>query len=489
MEGQGWAAPTDLPGDYEAEPERARTRIFQAPGQWTTPPGQDQGAPGRGESGFGWQPQTGNGRPSGSRRRGRGGEMARVVVLAVVIGVVAGFAVALLTARSTRPAAPASPGTVSGSPAALQSSGAQQAAAGMFPGYPGQHGSEVVNSVASGSGAQLAAGTADGRAAIWRQAAGSGTWTLLTSAVIAGQPPGSVMTSIVHGPAGWLAVGDVNPVAFGGAGTAQAPVVLTSPDGTSWHSVTGSDAAFWGNGFQVNAAASDSAGYVVVGSQTMGGAHVDAMWWSQDLSGWTRGSDTIGSSVSSASIGMADSMIFAAAAAPGGVVAVGTHNGCHTAWVTTDGQHWTSYDIPKPAGSQDPLLDHVAVAGSVVVAAGDLGVGAGRVPLIVVSRDGGVHWQETAIGDSASLGGPQGTVTALAADGSGFIAAGLVGPKGAQHAVTWTSPDGVTWSQATPAGEGARAVTVLSSDGSSVTQVNSVAGAGGATGAVEVTSR
>ena len=102
---------------------------------------------------------------------------------------------------------------------------------------------------------------------------------------------------------------------------------------------------------------------------------------------------------------MSDSKIYAVAATAAGFVAVGTHNGCHTAWVTSDGQHWHSYDIPKPTGTQDPLLNHVAVMGNTVVASGDLGVHGGRIPLIVDSTDGGVHWQPTAIGNYGSFAG------------------------------------------------------------------------------------
>ena len=124
---------------------------------------------------------------------------------------------------------------------------------------------------------------------------------------------------------------------------------------------------------------------------------------------------------------MSDSKIFAVAATATGFVAVGTHNGCHTAWVTADGLHWKSYDIPKPTGTTDPLLNRVTVTGSTVVAAGDIGVNGGRIPLMVVSTDGGVHWQATTIGGYGAFTGPQGTVTALASDGSGFTAAGLAG--------------------------------------------------------------
>ncbi len=65
-------------------------------------------------------------------------------------------------------------------------------------------------------------------------------------------------------------------------------------------------------------------------------------------------------------------------------------------------------------------------------------------------------------------------MTALAADGTGFLAAGLVGKQGSQQAVTWTSADGITWSAAMPASGGTQAITALSADGNAVTRISSL---------------
>ena len=166
---------------------------------------------------------------------------------------------------------------------------------------------------------------------------------------------------------------------------------------------------------------------------------------------------------------MTDSAVYAVAATPAGFIAVGTHADCHTAWVTADGHHWQSYDIPKPAGTTEPLLNHVAVMGQLVVATGDIAAGAGRYPLAVTSADGGVHWRTTSLGGPGDFSGPHGTVTALAADGTGFLAAGT---SAGQQAVTWTSPDGIAWSAAMPAsGGGTQQITVLAADGNAVTRI------------------
>jgi hypothetical protein len=331
-----------------------------------------------------------------------------------------------------------------------------------------------VTSIATDGATQLAVGTADGHAALWRRV-GSGPWTLLRKRP--GVPTGTILTGIAHGPAGWLAVGNLSstgePSTATVASVGRQPVVLTSTDGVTWKSAI-DNAAFAGPGFTVNAVAAASVGYVIVGEQVIHGVPVDAMWFTADLVRWTRGADSVASTVSSPSSGMSDSKIFAVAATASGFVAVGSHNGCHTAWVTTDGRHWLSYDIPKPAGSQDPLLNHVAVVGKTVVASGDLGVHDGHIPLIVDSTDGGVHWQATAIGYYDAFAGPQGTITALTANGSGFTAAGLTGPPGTQHAVTWTSADGRTWSAAMPAAQGIQQITALATAGSPATSIASV---------------
>lgn len=441
-------------------------------------------------------------RPAPQARRGGRGrghwQAARVGVPIVVILAVGAGALALLTGKahealqSTGSLGAAGPGGnnpttfTSGTAARASTAGGGSLASVAFPGYPGLRGSVQVTSLASDGTVQVAVGGADGHAALWRRD-GTGTWTLLRDRP--GLQQNVILTSIAHGPDGWLAVGNVSsagqPSTATVGSTGQAPVVLTSTDGVTWTSAVG-NAVFAGPGFTVNAVAADASGYVIVGEQIVHNVPTDAMWFTPNLASWTRGGDTIASTVSSLSSGMSDSKIFAVAATATGFVAVGTHNGCHTAWVTSDGQHWKSYDIPKPTGTQDPLLSHVAVSGDTVVATGDLGVGAGRIPLIVVSKDGGVSWQSTPIGNYGAFSGPQGTVTAITSDASGFIAAGLVGAPGRQQAVTWTSPDGITWSQATPAAGGTQSITALAPGGRSVSSIATVMAKFG-TQAVEVT--
>jgi hypothetical protein len=463
----------------------------------------DQSAPGGSSAGRPWQDRPLDVRqpwedepsrpPHSGRQARRVWQVARVGVPVVLIAAVGGGALVLLTGKahgmlassgSLGPAsqlpvvvAPAGKGGIATGSAGTEMSGNSAA----FPGFPGLPGDVQVTSIATDGSVQVAVGSAHGHAALWGRD-GSGSWTLLQKRPVL--PVGMILTGIAHGPAGWLAVGNRTgndePSTATVASEGLQPVVLTSTDGVTWQSAI-RNTAFAGPGFTVNAVAAANIGYVIVGEQVVHGAPTDAMWFTPDLVHWTRGTDTIASTVSSRISGMSDSKIFAVAATAAGFVAVGSHNGCHTAWVTSDGRHWRSYDIPKPGGSEDPLLNHVAVMGATVVASGDLGVHGGRIPLIVVSTDGGVHWQATAIGNYGAFAGPQGTVTALTADGAGFIAAGLTGPRGGQHAVTWTSPDGLTWSAATPAGQGTQRITALAAAGSPATSIASVTTQSGVT--------
>ena len=179
---------------------------------------------------------------------------------------------------------PASPPPVVGTAAgkggiAIASTGTSAA----FPGLPGGRGTVQVTSIASNGTIQLAVGSADGHAALWRRV-GGGAWTLLRKRPVL--PEGVILTGIAHGPAGWLAVGNLTgngqPSTATLASEGLQPVVLTSADGVTWKSAIG-NTAFSGRGFTVNAVAAASIGYVVVGEQTRHGIPVDAMWFTPDL--------------------------------------------------------------------------------------------------------------------------------------------------------------------------------------------------------------
>jgi hypothetical protein len=397
-------------------------------------------------------------RPRMAGRRRYAWQVFRVGVPATIIVAVGVGAVAMLTGKTNDMLADRGnqsktpPGTGAASSAGGLSSGQGGSQASPFSGYPGQQGTVLVNSIASAGATQLAVGGADGHPAIWHRGQ-DGAWSLVSAAPAVYARPGvESLTSVAYGRAGWIAVGDVV------SGAAQHPVVLTSADGVTWQAIDG-DSAFAGSGVYVSGVAASGNGYVIVGRQVNGGRTFAAMWWSADLRNWIRG-------YNGHLDGRLDSSaVHAVTAVATGYVAAGTHGNRQAIWISRDGQQWSPYDVPVPKGATSASLRFVAVNGTRVVAAGSAVTPAGNIPIVVVSEDGGQHWNHVVLSAPDGLG----TVTALTAAGAGFVAAGQVGQAGAQHAVAWGSPDGSSWSAATPIGAGADQVTALGSSGGTVT--------------------
>jgi hypothetical protein len=365
------------------------------------------------------------------RRQDAVWQVVRIGVPAAVIVTVGAGAVMMLTGKTSEMLADrANQGNRGG-----RASGAAPLAGATFPGYPGRQGAVTVSSMASAGSTRLAVGSADGHPAIWSRAA-DGMWTLVSAASPAMyQRPGVAnLTSVAHGPAGWIAVGDVI------SGTAQQPVVATSADGVTWRALDDT-AVFAGPHTYVMGVTASQHGYVIVGKHVAGGRVFAAMWWSADLRNWVSGDNggLDGRLTSSAA--------YAVAATTTGFIAVGSHGTCHAIWTSSDGRNWSVYDVPVPAGASSAVLRLVAVNGTHAVAAGYAVTKAGDIPIVVVSADGGRHWHQVVLAASGDIG----TVTALTAAGGGFVAAGQAGPAGAEKTVTWQSPDGFGWSAATPA--------------------------------------
>lgn len=393
-------------------------------------------------------------------RRRHAWRVLRVGVPAVVIVTVGAGAVMMLTGktnemladRGNQNKAPmAGTGAASGAAGLSSEQGVPQASP--FSGYPGQRGAVLVNSIASAGATQLAVGGADGRPAIWHRGQ-NGAWSLVsaTAPAVYARPGIENLTSVAYGRAGWVAVGNVV------SGAARHPVVLTSADGMTWRAVDGGS-AFAGPGLHVSGVAASRDGYVIVGRQVNGRRTFAAMWWSADLRNWIRGDN------GHLDGRLSPSQANAVTATAVGWVAVGTRGHCHTIWTTADGRHWTPRDVLVPKGASTAFLRMVTVNGTRAVAAGDAVTPAGDIPIVVVSEDSGQHWHQIVLSAPDGLG----TVTALTAAGAGFVAVGQAGPAGARHAVAWGSPDGISWSAATPIGRGADQVTALAASGDTVT--------------------
>ena len=326
-----------------------------------------------------------------------------------------------------------------------------------------------INSTAVAGGQQIAVGSANGYPAVWRRTSGS-AWTLVSSLALtqplAGADPRlRALTSVTHGPAGWLAVGT------------PGPVVMTSADGAIW-GVAGGNITQDLTGVSAVAATSGPAGYVIVGKLVApGGGCVADVWWSANLTSWTRAHDVNDATGSS--------QVLAVAASAHGFVSVGSHDSKPAAWITGNGRSWTTIVLPAPDGAATAVLQQVAISGNRVVALGQASTGSGSAvgtangavpgttPFAELSLDDGVTWQQVPF----SSPGPDTAFTALAADPAGFTAAGLFGPPGQQNVAVWTSATGESWKPSQSSGlNGSEAwqIDALAPSGSAVTGIGTI---------------
>jgi hypothetical protein len=348
------------------------------------------------------------------------GIRGRFLAIAVIVLAAAGITIPLIVQSGTtsRPAQPSS--IAKAAPPAL----AMTSFAG-YAGRPALPGASrlSVRAIASAGGERLAVGSADGYPAIWKQAPG-GSWALVTKpGDFPAQSAPETLTTVTHGPAGWIAVG------------VPGPVVLTSANGTTWRPAAGNISADLGKITAVSAAAGPR-GYVILGRLAVpGGACVADVWWSADLTSWKQAHDVNGTNGSSQTL--------AVAALTDGFVSVGSHNGKPAAWITSDGTTWRTIFLSGPANAQ---LNQIAVTGTQVVATGGSdGQGDGSAAFAVSSPDGGATWQQA----NLQLPAPGTVVTALAGGTKGWFAAGQYGSPDRPRVVVWKLASGQsTWAQA-----------------------------------------
>ena len=310
-----------------------------------------------------------------------------------------------------------------------------------------------VKSTAMAAGQQVAVGSADGYPAIWRRPSG-GSWSLVSSLPLVSANPGTTaLSSVTYGPSGWLAVG------------APSPIALTSADGVTWRSAQAAtqDLA----GAVAASAAAGPHGYVIVGAKlkpTSGCLPV--VWWSRNLTSWTKGRD----------INVADgsSVVLTAAADPTGFVSGGAHDGKPAVWVTTDGRAWTTVLLPFTAGDRAGQISQIAVSGRRVVALGQHTSSSGVVtPLAELSTDGGQSWHIVPFGST----GPGTAITALTSGAGRFTAGGQSGSLGQQDAAIWTSADGTSWARSAVSGltgGGSHSIAALAPAGSAITGIDAI---------------
>jgi hypothetical protein len=214
-------------------------------------------------------------------------------------------------------------------------------------------------------------------------------------------------------------------------------------------------------------AASGPRGYVIAGTASgPGGAHELDLWWSRDLSSWTRAQDVSGSSGSD--------QVLAVAAGPSGFVSAGSRGDQPAVWTTPDGRTWTAVSVPLPSGASGGVIQQVALSGKNAVALGRQATAHGVQPLAERSEDGGRTWHPV----SFSAPGPGISFTALAAGQGGFTAAARFGSAdGIPGAAVWSSADGTNWRRSQVSGltsGGSHTVAALAASGSAVTGIDTV---------------
>jgi hypothetical protein len=352
----------------------------------------------------------------------------------------------------------------------------------------------AVNSIAAQGSTQVAVGSANGYPAAWTSANGGGTWTRAAGALpaVLSRPGSQRLTSVIHGPMGWLAVGGVM------AAAPKHPVVVVSTDGTSWQAADG-ERVFGTPGLFTEQAAANARGYVIIGHQDIEQVRAGngpgneqgrvvsdrteaAVWWSAALAGWHRAGDATAGALDGTGDRQMTAVTALSISGGSGFVAVGSHGNQPSAWTSADaGRTWRQADLPLPVGSSRAVLQHVASAGRVVVAVGSAVTTDGRsVPFAASSANGGANWAESALPVPAGLT----SVTALAAAGGSFTAIGTYGSTpGHQDVVVWTSADGSAWRAAEPAGQGLtgpgiQAITGLAVAGSTLAGVGFTASPG-----------
>jgi hypothetical protein len=314
-----------------------------------------------------------------------------------------------------------------------------------------QQNDQDVRALAVGAGGKVAAvGSSNGAGAVWTSTDGA-AWNRATSAGGAFDRPGQQrLLDVTTGDQGWLAVGYSGVVPF-------RPLVVTSKDGATWQAADGAAAfkATAKTALATYGAAAGPKGYVIVGEEGLSAA----TWFSTDLKSWQRGGAARKEDL--AARGGANRWMRAAVGGPFGFVAVGgLTSGSRTdrpgrrpaVWTSADGSGWRLQELRLPAGASEGWLPYVVAKGNVLLAAGTAVTSAGRRPFGYLSVDGGRSWRATQ--PTAKPGSGDVSVTGVTATPSGFVVAGTTGRPGTSDVVTWTSPDGGSWTYDSPAGVG-----------------------------------
>jgi hypothetical protein len=328
----------------------------------------------------------------------------------------------------------------------------------------------------------IAAGRVDGAPAAWRAGPGRSWRGSAMSLHGSWDGGGAALASAAAGPAGWIAVGRT------GAASGGQPVVLTSPDGTTWHPALSAQPLL-APGVTISKVAGGPAGYVVVGSEQAGGAQSPAAWYSANLMGWARA----GVAWPAAAAVPGPQRMLAVTAAGTGFVAAGYAGKSPAVWTSPDGRDWHLTGLPLPAGATTAALTSVTVHGARVVATGTArGAPPARVApapgapaaFAASSANGGRTWRESLLPRPRRAADLRVAAGALTAAPGGFVVAGAVATATGQNVLIWWSRDGLAWHVTAPAaallrGQGWHAITALAAAGHTLTAAGYVVTAAG----------
>ena len=347
--------------------------------------------------------------------------------------------------------------SASGSPAAAPSGSPSPAASGAGSLSPAASGPGSSSSGASPS----AAASVPSATAVPSATSGSSPDATAGSPDVSAAGDGQRLTSVVHGPAGWLATGEAV------SGQVQQSIIATSANGTAWHLVVGTAPAA-SQTVAVQAAAGP-AGYVIAGTVTTSAGTFPAAWWSSDLRSW----HSAGGPASGGADRDDPGEMLGVTAGPAGFVAVGQEGISPAVWTSRDGRAWSMVTLKVPAGTASAGLQRVAVSGRHAVALGlESWPSGGQTAFAEVSADRGRTWQPV------SLPSPHGdaAVTAVTPLSGGFTAVGTDDTSGDRDVVVWTSADGTGWTVQAPngtglSGHGVQQITGLAASGGTLTGV------------------
>ncbi len=360
-------------------------------------------------------------------------------------------------------------------------------------------GGSTMTSISGGALGLFAAGSANGRVALWYSSNGQ-HWTRLDGAerVIAATDDAHV-EALLAGPEG-----GVFAAGWARSGSSIVAAMWSSSDGLHWGSVGSARTAFAGPGDHlITGLAPFGTGLIAVGGSRTGNRWAPASWLSPNGISWSQPSASFGLDVRPQADGPEAIVRGLSAVATGAhsasLTAVGGGPTAQRMWTSTDGLHWTEVSLPRAAADSsawqatvvavagstvvladaDPGQPHLlvrrpkgwaepssnpAVFGAVQPVAQPVGLASAAAGLLLAVR---VQHASQAIGSTSSsmqlLSSQDGTtwtpvpsrptipasrVEGLAAVPGGFLAVGatLVGAR--LRAAVWFSPDGRTWGPA-----------------------------------------